>query len=394
MKYIPRALEKLLAAALARGKSVLLLGPRQTGKTTLLRRLPAALQISLVSPAVRQRYERNPGLLSAELEALPAQRKNGPRPLVILDEVQKVPPLLDVVQDAIDRKLAQFVLSGSSARQLRHGRRVNLLAGRLIPLHLDPFLWNEYPRPNLEQLLLFGSLPGIATTSKADDRETDLAAYVRGYLEEEIRAEAVVRNVASFSRFLELAGLESGRIVSFRALAHDLGIAHTTVSSYYEILEDCLVAERVDPISESKTRQRLTRSSRYLLFDLGVRRLAAGEGTSLHRDRLGELFEHFVGLELLRLCRLAKKPTRIRFWRDPNGPEVDWVLDEAGHYTPIEVKWKTDPGLKEARHLQVFLNEYPQAKRGYLVCRTPRRYQISPGIQALPWQELPSLLPL
>src|SRR5207302_1251081 len=112
-----------------------------------------------------------------------------------------------------------------------------------------------------------------------------------------------------------------------------------TIASYYQILVDCLVAERVDPISQSSTRKRLTKSSKYLVFDLGVRREAANEGTRLGRDRLGELFEQLVGLELVRLCRLYRAGARLRFWRDPEGPEVDWVLEHHGRYVPIEVKW-------------------------------------------------------
>ncbi|MGH8672764.1 MAG: ATP-binding protein [Burkholderiales bacterium] len=392
MRYIARDLARRIAAHLGRGKSVLLFGPRQTGKTTLAGRLPADMRLSLVPPEVRQRYERAPAQLAAEIEAL-RTRHRAKRPIVVLDEVQRVPALLDVVQDAIDRKLARFVLTGSSARKLRRGGSVNLLPGRVVTLRLDPLNLRERPEPNLRSLLLHGSLPGIRAEPSSAGREIDLRSYVETYLEEEVRAEALVRNVGTFARFLELAGLESGNIVSFRALSQELGIAHTTVAGFYEILEDCLVAERVDPLTRSRTRKKLTKSSRYLIFDLGVRRLCANEGTRPHRDRLGQLFEQFVGLELIRQSRSAASETRVLFWRDPDGPEVDWIVEHGEELLPVEVKWTDAPGARDARHVETFLDEYREARRGFIVCRAPRLVRISKRVTALPWQELGSVLP-
>src|SRR5207249_8621651 len=136
------------------------------------------------------------------------------------------------------------------------------------------------------------------------------------YLEEEVRQEALVKRMAPFERFLELAALESGRIVNFSGMASDVGVSGPTIQGYYELLVDCLVAERIEPITRSVTRKKLTRSSRYLLFDLGVRRLCSGEGSRLGRERLGELFEQMDGLELIRACRLHAPGARVRFWRD------------------------------------------------------------------------------
>ena len=307
---------------------------------------------------------------------------------MILDEVQRVPSVLDVVQHAIDSRRAQFVLTGSSARRLRRGAPVNLLPGRIVMLRLDPLSLTEQPSLPLDVLLLDGSLPAISAERNPGDRERDLASYVQGYLETEMRAEAVVRNVGTFCRFLELAGLESGGLVSFRALAQDLGVSHTTVAGYYEILEDCLIAERVDPLTRSRTRTKLTKSSRYVIFDLGVRRLCAGEGRRLPRERFGQLFEQFVGLELVRQSRLRGPGTRVRFWRDADGPEVDWVVERAGALVPVETKWTDTPTARDVRHVELFLREYPEAARGALVCRTPRRMKLADRITALPWQEV------
>ncbi len=389
MDYIERQLENGLRRALDRGRSVFLFGARQTGKTTLVRRLPAQLTVSLVQPDVRLRYEKAPGLLRGEVEALPT----GPTPpLVILDEVQKVPALLDAVQDLIDRGVARFVLTGSSARKLRRHAAPNLLPGRVTVLRLDALSFPEDARGGIEERLLDGSLPGIVSVTDAADREQDLSAYVTTYLEEEIRAEAAVRNIGSFARFLELAAAEAGGIVNLRGLASDVGVAHTTIAAYYQILEDCLIAERIEPLTASATRKKLTRSDKYLFFDLGARRLAAREGRRILPSRWGALFEQYVGLELTRWNRACGEQARIRFWRDPDGPEVDWLVEHDRQYVPIEVKWTDSPDARDARHLSCFLAEYPSASRGYVICRAPRKMKLGDRVWALPWQELWSML--
>lgn len=391
MRYIPRQQEAKIRKALARGKSVLLLGARQTGKTTLIHRLRSDLAISLVRPDLRQRYEKNPALLMGEVEALALRRGSRP-PLVLLDEIQRVPDLLDAVQDLIDRRKACFVLTGSSARKLRRGSQVNLLPGRVLAFRLDPLTAEEMPALSLEDQLLYGSLPGIVSVAGAGDREKELESYVTAYLEEEIRAEAIVRNLGSFARFLEYAASESGQVVNLRKLSQEIGVAHTTIGSYYQILEDCLIAERVEPLTRSRTRKKLTRSQKYLFFDLGVRRVAAREGTRPSRDAWGGLFEQWVGLELLRASRLSKKRVSIRFWRDPDGPEVDWVVETERHVTPVEVKWTDSPSSRDIRHLQTFLSEYRSAEKAVLVCRVPRAIHLADRVVAIPWRQTVQLL--
>jgi uncharacterized protein len=386
-----RTIEPEIVRHLARGKSILLLGPRQTGKTTLLGSLDADLAVSLVSPAVRQRYERNPSLLAGEIRALPRSAGRRKRPLVTVDEVQKVPALMDVGQELIDRREAQFVFTGSSARKLRRGHEINLLPGRVVALRLDPLMIEEHRPSSVDDALLFGSLPAIQPLRQKQDKETDLRSYVETYLEEEVRQEALVRKVGAFGRFLELAGQESGRIVNLSKISQDVGVSAVTIGAYYEILCDCLVAERVEPITRSATRKKLTKASRYLFFDLGVRRLAAGEGTRLHPSRMGELFEQFVGLEVLRLCRVHRPSARIRFWRDPDGPEVDWVVEHEGRLLPIEVKLTNRPSTADARHLAVFLDEY-KMRTGLVVCTAPRAIRLSEAVTAVPWWELPAAL--
>ena len=391
MKYIQRLLEEDIRHALHRHKSVLLLGARQTGKTTLTQRFNPDLLISFIQPDIRQRYEKAPSILKGEVEALRPQ-KGAKRPLIILDEVQKVPAILDAVQDLIDRGVASFILTGSSARKLRKGAQLNLLPGRVVALRMQPLSTLEFPQKKIEDLLIYGSLPGMTAVKNDRDRETDLESYVTTYLEEEVRAEAVVRNLGHFARFLELAASESGRIINLRKLSQEIGVAHTTIGSYYQILEDCLITERIEPLTQSTTRKKLTKSEKILFFDLGVRRLAAREGIKLSRDRMGHLFEQFIGLELLRAAYAKHEKTKIRFWRDPDGPEVDWVIDEAGAYTPVEVKWTNNPAPSDIRHLEVFLSEYPSSKTGYLVCQIPRKMKLSGKVFALPWQAIQEIV--
>ncbi len=391
MEYIKRTLEDKIRHTLGRDKSVLILGARQTGKTTLTSRFESDLSISFVQPDVRQRYEKSPHLLKGEVELL-AKDASGKRPRVVLDEVQKIPVILDVVQDLIDRGKANFILTGSSARKLQRGAKVNLLPGRIVAFRLDPFSLLEFPAKDMVERLIYGSLPGILAVHDLADKETDLEAYVTTYLEEEIRAEAVVRNLGNFARFLELAASESGGIINLRKLSQEIGVSHTTIGAYYQILEDCLIAERIEPLTQSKTRKKLTKSEKYLFFDLGVRRLAAREGARLSRDTLGRIFEQFIGLELLRITRSRRQMSKIRFWRDPDGPEVDWVIDAQGLYIPLEVKLTGNPSSADIRHLEVFLSEYRTAKAGYLVCQVPRKAKLSDRIIALPWQSIGEII--
>lgn len=325
--------------------------------------------------------------MSGEIEHI---RKKKPFPLIIIDEIQKVPLLMDSLQEIIDKKMAQFVITGSSARKLRRGVNINLLPGRLVLLRLDPFVHQEYAQP-FKQTLYYGSLPGIVGEKEDEDKEVDLKSYVESYLEEEVRSEALVRNIGQFARFLEYAGLESGKLVSFRAISREIGVSHTTIASYFEILEDCLIMERIDPITKSLTRKKLIKSNRYLFFDLGVRRLSAIEGVPMPRTREGEIFEQYTGLELIRYARIKGNGATVKFWRDAEGPEVDWVIERNRKYTPIEVKMTSHPTSSDVRHVKTFLSEYENCNEGYLVCMVERPVQLDDRITAMPWQTLSGL---
>ncbi len=391
MSYYERQLAPALSLALEQGKSVLLLGSRQTGKSTLCRYLKPDLEVSLMHPRLRQQYEVDAGLLIDEVQAL--AESLGKKPVVLIDEMQKIPELLDAVQYLIDQDVAQFLLTGSSARKLRQ-RGVNWLPGRVLLFYLDPLCLSELPTPPvLEQLLLFGTLPAIYTSETDALREQELMAYVETYLEDEIRTEAAVRQVGHFSTFLSLAAMDSGKLVNFTNLSKEVHVAHNTIAAYYQILEDCLIVEKIQPLTRSVKRKRLVKTPKYLFFDLGVRRLCAKENAYLpNKETLGQWFEHWVGLELLKQLRLTRQVFQLLFWRDNNGPEVDWVVQYQGDYIPIETKWTQKPTANDARHLIVFLEEYPEAKQAFLICRTPVKRQLAPNVWALPWQQLSQVL--
>ncbi|OGO92800.1 MAG: hypothetical protein A3F10_04690 [Coxiella sp. RIFCSPHIGHO2_12_FULL_42_15] len=390
--FIPRLLEKNIRQALDRGKSILLLGPRQTGKTTLIeQQIQPDISYTFARIATRQRYEKTPELLESELEE---KIKTFTRPpLVFIDEVQKIPLIMDIAQHLIDRQKAQFILSGSSARKLKTGTELNLLPGRVVSLHMTPLLYQELPelKPNLETILLYGTLPGIVNDLDNASREIDLYSYASTYLEDEIRAEALVRNIGGFSRFLQVAAGEAGKQLNFTRLSQDLGIADTTIANYYQILEDCMIVSKIDPLTESYTKRRLIKSPKYLFFDLGVRRACANEGVGLPQKIMADLFEHYVGNELVYQSQLKSSLIKVRYWRDTAGPEIDFVLDIAQRYIPIEVKWSDKPDLHDARHIKKFIDEYKNIEKAYIICKTPHRYKINGHILALPWQEIYSL---
>ena len=149
-----------------------------------------------------------------------------------------------------------------------------------------------------------------------------------------------------------------------------------------------MLAERIEPLTHSSTRSRLSKAPKILLFDLGVRRLCAEEGVHLPIHVMANLFEQFIGLELIRYARLQQSLTKILYWRDHAGPEVDYVIQQDSYYVPIEVKWNERPTVKDCRHLEIFLQEYKNTKEAYIVCQTPKRFLLRNNITAIPWQEI------
>jgi predicted AAA+ superfamily ATPase len=392
---ISRLIEERVTDALRDRVSFFLLGPRQTGKTTTLTKIFSSLDhfaLNLMETKERLKYERNLSLLSEEVLA-------SGKKYVFIDEIQKVPPVLDDIQVLIDREKKVFALTGSSARKLRR-KDVNLLPGRTLHFRMDPLVYPEYVyalaitnSTDLKRVLKYGELPGILTLV-ADSREKlageILASYVATYLEEEVRAEALVRRLGAFAKFLKLAAESSGGLVSMRSMAQDIGVNHATISGHFQVLEDSLVAERIDPLLPAGERGKLRKAAKYVLFDTGVRNAATevlgpAEFTS---EYWGRLFEQWVGLSLLRLMRVQGMAGRLRYWRDYAGREVDWVIDLGDRWIPVEVKWGENLRSKDIRHLDYFLQTYERKVRmGYIVFTGQRDRKLSDRIMALSFRD-------
>jgi predicted AAA+ superfamily ATPase len=368
--------------ALPERRSVLLLGPRQTGKSTLVRSLlpPAAWTVDLLEHDHFLRYSKDPSLFRREVEE---RIRSGCR-TVFVDEVQKVPELLDEIHALIERTRTRFILTGSSARKLRR-RGTNLLAGRAATRRLHPLTLREMgDRFRLERTLRFGSLPAVVTGS--DDEAHDLlASYAQTYLREEIQAEAIVRNLGGFSRFLDIAAAQCGDILNFTAVGRDAALATRTVQEYFQILEDTLLGVRLEAWRGSP-RARLVTHPRFYLFDPGVtnalnRRLTA----PLDAAWLGRLFEQWVVLESWRLIDYLGIEARPFYWRTNQGAEVDLVIERHGRLVlAVEIKSKRTVAGADVSGFRSFRDAHPKVPC-VVVARVPEPYRLG-DVQVLPYR--------
>jgi predicted AAA+ superfamily ATPase len=405
LKQLLRYAESPIASLLEKKYSGLILGPRQVGKTTLvksiLKDIDNVVDYPLQNPAVRISLEANPARLINEIQAFDKP------PLVFIDEGQKVPELLDAVQYLIDNKAASFLITGSSARKLKRSS-ANLLPGRLKRFHLDPLLWGElgllkksciapialenintHVSYSFEDSLVYGSLPGIACLP-AHDRADFLKSYAETYLEEEIRAEALSRKIGAFSRFLELAAVESGTSPNLTKLSNESGVSHPAIKEYFNVLIDTLVAEKVEPFLK-KARKRILSTPRYYFFDIGVRNVLARLPLErkLINAQKGILFEHAVILEIIRRIRVLNKNYKVCYWRTSGGAEVDCIIDMGDTVIPIEIKATDHVGIADVKGLVNFLDEYSDiAKHGYVITMGDKKAMIAENITALPWMYL------
>jgi len=404
-KPLLRYIASRLVSLLAKGYSGLMLGPRQVGKTSLvkwlLKDVENVVEYPLQNPAVRIDMEADPSRLIREVQAL---KDN---PVVFIDEGQKVPELFDSAQYLIDNKNASFIITGSSARKLRRSS-ANLLPGRLKRFHLDPLMWGELGWPkkssvaplaieninkdvkySFEDSLVYGSLPGIVFLPQ-NDRADFLKSYAETYLEEEIRAEALSRKIGAFSRFLELAAAESGTSPNLTKLSNESGVSHPAIKEFYNVLVDTLVAERVEPYMK-QARKRILSTPRYYFFDIGVRNVLARLPLEpkLINAQKGVLFEHAVVLEIIRRVRALNKNYKICFWRTSGGAEVDCVIDMGGTAIPIEIKAADNVGCSDIKGLTNFLQEYSNvAKHGYVITMGNKKEMLAENITAMPWSYL------
>lgn len=364
--------------------SFFLFGPRQTGKTFLIKNtLQADLSINLLKAQERRRFQRDPGLLAQELKFL----GQGPK-LIVVDEIQYCPELLHEIQDLIETyPQYRFVMTGSSARKLRQGG-INLLGGRALTLQLYPFTFTEcQDYCQLQHCLEYGSLPRVVLTQSPQQKRRLLNSYVETYLKEEIQQEALTRNVVAFTQFLELAAFDNGQLLNFSNLARDVGVDAKTIKAYYQILEDTLLGFYLYPYTRSH-RDKLLRHPKFYFFDPGVlRALKQCLKASLipASPDYGFAFEHWILLEVKRLMDYREREASMYFFRTSDGAEVDLVLEREGQTWAVEIKAKPQVKASELRSLRRFVSDHP-VDRQICVSLSPRPYLLG-DIEVLPWQD-------
>lgn len=354
-------------------KSIFLFGPRQTGKSTLVRHaFPQAAFYDLLEADTFRELSARPEYLRQTLS--PQQS------VVIVDEIQKLPILLDEIQLLLERnKQLRVVLTGSSARKLKRGA-ANLLGGRAWVCRLHPLVSMELGHDRLLDRLNRGSLPSIIDSQHFKE---DLRAYVGTYLQEEIRAEGLTRSIENFSRFLEVAGLTSGEQINFSAVANDAGFPPRTVREHYQILEDTLVGYQL-PAYQKTFKRKPVATAKFFFFDIGVantlKRIPAIEEGS---DAFGRALEHLIFLELRSFLDYHRLDHELTYWRSRSQFEVDFVVGDA---IGIEVKSKARVNPRDYKGLNVLAEEVG-LKRKIVICGEKMRRKADDGAEIMPAAE-------
>jgi len=350
-------------------------GARQTGKTTFLHdRYPGAKFYDLLDTTLSAELSVRPRLLREELLA---QRPA----VVVIDEVQKVPPVLEEVHWLLENTATRFILCGSSARKLRHRSR-NLLGGRAIDSHLLPLTSREIGAVDLERLLQHGALP---VHYLVDDPAPLLQAYVHNYIKAEIIDDSATRNIPAFSRFLQIAGLCHGQQINYASFARDTGVSSSTVRNYFQILEDTLLGFTLEPWRRRQKR-RLVETAKFYLFDIGVANQLHPEAKLVApgSDRFGRAFEHFVLNEVRAYLAYRRLDHPIRYWRTSSGFEVDLIVGDLE--LALECKAAREVRSADLRGLRA-LNEEHSARRSVVVSRVETPRIAEGGIEVLPWRD-------
>lgn len=375
---------------LPRDRSFFLFGPRQTGKKTLVNSLFSEniFKVNLLFSEQFLKYSKNPDLLIREVEW---KLKNEAIKYVLIDEIQKVPSLLNSVQFIIDTFKIPVILTGSSARKLKRGM-ANLLGGRALQRFLYPFNWEEIKDTYmLEDVLSYGTLPPVVTAP--ENYRTDiLVSYAETYIREEIQAEGIIRNVGSFSRFLDMAAAQFGEQLNYSEVARECQLPVMTVKSYYEILEDTLIGMVLLPYRKS-LRKRLSAHPKVYFFDNGVTNAINKYSLKIKDPSLlGKLFEQFIINETFRYIKNRKSMVQMFFWRTSSGAEVDLLLEkDKKPIAAMEIKYSENISSSHLSGLRSFLEDHPDVPC-YLVSRVSHPWSAGP-VTILPWQRYLELLP-
>lgn len=349
--------------------SILLLGPRQVGKSTLLKSLfsETALFIDLLNPEIYRDLQKNPNLLNDYVSATDKK-------IIVIDEIQKIPELMNVVHFLIEKyKSIRFILTGSSARKLKK-KTSNLLGGRAFPSFLHPLTSDEYLKKEnskIDDLIQFGGLPSIVLASNPLKK---LKAYTSLYLQEEIKAEGYVRNLSDFSRFLDVAGLTNSEQLDFESVASDVQISSRTVAAYYQILEDTLIGYLLESFKKTKTRKAVIKPKFYF-FDVGVANYLSGRDTlSVGTPEYGKAVEHFIFTELKAYQDYTEKDFKLFYWRSSSKFEIDFLIETKNkELIAIEVKAKKKINEKDFKGIKAFEDDFKLSKKIVVSLETMKR---------------------
>ncbi len=356
----------------AESNSLFLWGARQTGKSTLLKELfPNSLWFDLLLSDVFERLQRDPSQLR---EIALAAHVNTP---IVIDEIQRIPELLNEIHWLIENKNIQFILSGSSPRKIiRSG--ANLLGGRALRYELFPLVSSEIPDFELLKALNNGLLPRHYLSKNPKKL---ISAYIGSYLRDEIMAEAKIRNISSFSRFLEVAAFSNGEIVNYTNIASECGVSSPTIKEYFQILEDTLTG-RFLPSFQKRPKRRVILAPKFYYFDVGIANYLIKRGKiEMGSEAFGNAFEHFIYQEIYAHSSYSGLNYSIAYWRTASKIEIDFVLGD--HEIAIEVKSTKNANSRHLKGLKSFSEEY-SVKKSILISNDSHPRQIG-NILVLPW---------
>lgn len=356
---------------LLKKKSHFLFGARSTGKSTLIEmQLSTAKVYDLLDAEVYRKLLVRPKIIEEE--------NNSPDTIIVIDEIQKLPTLLDEVQRLIQKKNMRFLLTGSSARKLKHGG-ANLLGGRAWVASLFPLSFAEIDNFDLMMYLNTGGLPHVYASPYAME---ELGAYISVYLREEIQAEAKVQHIVAFAEFLDLAALSNGQEINYESFAADCQVSAGTLKNYFQILEDTLLGFKVPGYTKTRRRKAISRSKHYL-FDVGVTNALCRRGKIEERTELfGNAFEHFIVLEVRSYLSYTQSTHPMFYWRSTSKMEVDLVL---GDEVAIEIKATSLVSDKHLKGLKALQEE--QIHKRYIVVSTDSNWRKTEGgIEIFPWR--------
>ncbi len=369
--FYMQIIKRLFELNLPKNQSAFLWGPRQAGKSYWIKHhLPDAPLIDFLKTDVFADYASRPALLRERY-----QKHKG---LIVIDEVQKIPRILDEVHWMIENTECSFLLTGSSARKLRRGH-ANLLAGRAWRKTMAPLSCKEVDEFDLEKIMISGLLPPHYLSINPLE---DLRAYVSDYLKEEIAAEAITQNIPAFSEFLRVAAITSSELMNYINIARETGVSHRVVRTYFDILEDTYLGFRVSPWKKSKNR-RMIQTEKFYLFDVGVTNYLAKRAPKIGSAEFGKSFEQYILMEIKAYQAYKKPDLPVYFWRTSTGIEVDFILGDLD--LALEIKGSSNVHEGDIRSITALIDD-AIVKKAVIVSLEKQPRILKKGIEVLPWR--------